>query len=574
MAFVPTIIENSATKNQLGQQILLQIAEMVEIRQFYEDGLWVWITKFVNNRRELIKDSQRTDDKGQMFGKDSYDGSPAAALGIWRDGMQGFLVSRSLAWFRSEMDNPFLNDDDNVRDFLQDYDLAMYSAFRKSNYYAVQGQWFGDAGSIGTATLFAEEDRTTGKIVFTPVHPREVFIAEDRFGFVDTVYRRFTMTARAMEKKFGFDSLSTKAKDNAKEHPHESHEIIHAVFPNTERFFGKKTPKNKPWRSVYVESEAGDNGEVANVLRDSGFDTNPYIVWRFRKNSDEIYGRSPAADALVEVFGLNQMGRTLLEAGQKSVSPPMNIPEEMRGQARITPDGKNYFTDPQKVISPVITGINYPIGIDQQERLQKLLDDKYRVNFFQLLTRAGVGKQRRTIEEILSMKSEQAVLMGPQIDQLYDEGLKRNFDIVSTIEDKAGRLPDPADYNLPDEFFEGGQININLTGPLAQAQKRLFKMEPIKNTLNELGPAAAVLGPEMLDVVNKDNLSEIIVEAGDFPQSAINSRAVRKEIRGARAAKLHQLEQQQLAIEAAKAVPALSKTVEPNSPAEALAGVV
>ena len=573
MAFVPTVIENSATKNQLGQKILLEMAKRAEIRRDYEDGLWVWITKFVNNRRERIKDDQRTDDKGQMYGKDSYDGSPAAALGIWRDGMQGFLVSRSLTWFRSEMDNPFLNDNDNIRIYLQDYDLAMYSAFRRSNYYAVQGQWFGDAGSIGTATLFAEEDRATGRIAFTAVHPREVFIAEDRFGSVDSVYRRFTMTARAMEQKFGINALSKKAQENAENHPNKEQEIIHAVFPNKDRIFGKKTSINKPWRSVYIESESGDSGEVANVLRDSGFDNNPYIVWRFRKNSDEIYGRSPAADALVEVFGLNQMGRTLLEAGQKSVSPPMNIPEEMRGQARITPDGKNYFTNPQNIISPVITGINYPIGIDQQERLQAILDDKYRVNFFQLLTRAGVGKQRRTIEEILSMKSEQAVLMGPQIDQLYDEGLKKNFDIVSNIEDRAGRLPDPADYNLPDEFFEDG-ININLTGPLAQAQKRLFKMEPIKNTLNELGPAAAILGPEVLDIVNKDAISEVIAESGDFPQVAINSREVRKEIRAARAAKQQQLEQQQLAIEAAKAVPGLSKTVEPGSPAEALAGVV
>jgi hypothetical protein len=576
MAFVETRIENSATVNQLGQKILLQMKVMAEERRYYEDGLWEHITKFVNPRRELIKDDQRSDARtqpGQRFGTYSYDGSPNSALGIWRDGMQGFLVSRSLAWFRSEMDNPFLNDNDNVRMFLQDYDLAMYSAFRKSNYYAVLGEWFGDAGSIGTATLFTEEDRRTRTSVHTVIHPREVFIAENKFGQVDTVYRRFLMTARQMQEKFGLNKISSKARDNAKNHPQKKHEIIHAVFPNDELFFGKKTVKGKLFRSVYVESESGDKGEVAHVLRDSGFSINPYSVWRFRKNSDEIYGRSPAADALVEVFGLNQMGKTLLEAAHQAVKPARNVPEEMRGQVRMSPDGNNYYSTPDRVISPIITGINYPIGIDQQERLQRLLDDKYRVNYFQMLTRAGIGKQRRTIEEILSMKSEQAVLMGPQIDQLYDEGLKKNFDKVSEIEDRFGNLPDPDDYNLPDEFYENGRININLTGPLAQAQKRLFRMEPITNTLNELGPAAAVLGPEMLDVINKDVLSEMIVESGDFPQAAVNSRETREAIRQARVQKQAEAQARQFAIEAAKAVP-MTKTVEPNSPVEALAGVV
>ncbi|HDY67581.1 MAG TPA: hypothetical protein ENH85_07310, partial [Candidatus Scalindua sp.] len=163
----------------LGQKLRLQMTTMAEIRKDYENGLWVDISRFVNPRREDITDSSRTNLKGQRHGKDVYDGTPKSALAIWADGMQGFLVSESLNWFRSEMDNPFLNEIDNVRIWLQEYDRAMYSAFRRGNFYSILGEWFRDAGSIGTATLYTEEDIKVGASVHTVIHPREAFIAEE-----------------------------------------------------------------------------------------------------------------------------------------------------------------------------------------------------------------------------------------------------------------------------------------------------------------------------------------------------------------------------------------------------------
>ncbi len=118
---------------------------------------------------------------------------------------------------------------------------------------------------------------------------------------------------------------------------------------------------------------------------------------------------------------------------------------------------------------------------------------------------------------------------------------------------------------IPDEILEsGGRINFILTGPLAPAQREIREREPIQKTLDVLSPAAAVLGPEMLDIVNKDELSEIIIEAGSFPQVAINSRDVRQAIRDARAEEKQKLEQQQLLIEAGKS-PNLLKAPEDGS---------
>lgn len=542
----------------LKEHITSRMKQLKDERRQYETGLWVDISRFVNPRREDISQDTLGRLKGQRRGKDVYDGTPGGALNTWADGMQGFLVSEALAWFRSEMADFGLNEIDEVLEWLQYYDMAMYSAFRRSNFYAVIGQWFRDAGSIGTATLYMEEDIVHRCVVFTTIHPREVFIAENKFGQVDTVYRNFMMTARQALDKFK-DKVSKAIKDNAVSNPEKNHEFVHAVFPNTDRLPDGLASNNKKFRSVYLE--------VGNeVVRDSGYDINPYAVWRFRKNSDEVYGYSPAADAIVEVFSLNQFGKTLIEAAQKSVQPPVNVPSEMRGHVRLTPSGYNYYDDPNRVITAVQERINYPVGIDQLERLQRSIEDKYRVEFFLMLARAT---REMTRYEVMERKGEKAVLLGPQVDQLYTEGLKKVFDIVSDIEDKGHRLP-----MLPPILRTyGGSINVTLTGPLAQAQKRLFKMQPIQDAINEIAPLAVTF-PEVRYKIKAMEVADEILEATNFPETLTRSN----EEATAMYQKDVQEQQQQKMMETAGAAAGsykgLTKKPEPGSPAEAIMGAM
>ncbi len=251
-------------------------------------------------------------------------------------------------------------------------------------------------------------------------------------------------------------------------------------------------------------------------MKEGGFDINPYAIWRYRKNSDEIYGRSPAADAIVEILKLNQIGKNMLEARHMAVQPPMNIPEEQRGSVQIKPKGRNYFTDTQRVISPVVTGINYPEGTEQEQRSQKIIENHYNVDMFLMLARA---EREMTAYEVAERKSEIAVLMGPQIDRLITEGLSKVFDIVSHIEERAGRLPPVPDILLE---YGGANIDIDFIGPFAQAQRRLFRIRPVTNAFSELIPIAEVR-PEILDRINFDELSEYVLESHNFPQDLIRS---------------------------------------------------
>jgi hypothetical protein len=230
----------------------------------------------------------------------------------------------------------------------------------------------------------------------------------------------------------------------------------------------------------------------------------------------------------------------------------------MRNNIRMSPNGYNYYEDPSRVVTAINQGIDYPVGIDQLERLQKSIEDKYRVEFFLLLARA---EREMTAYEIMERQSEKASLMGPQVGALYREGLKKVFDIFSEAEDSFGGFAELPE--LPPKA-ESSSINIVLTGPLAQAQSRMFRMQPIKNGINELAQISPIK-PEVLDRVNWDEMAEEILESLYFPQHLINSDEEVSNIREERAKAEQQAKAEQMMLEAAKVAPKFQKPVEQNS---------
>ncbi len=555
--------------DSLGKKIKLRQKMLEEEKNWYETRDYD-IARYVNPRRELIRDSQRLDDKGASRGKMAYSGEPSSALGIWTDGMQGHLVSQSLRWFKSIFGVPSINDIDEVQKYLQRYDEAMYGEFNSSNFYAVLPEWFRDAGSVGTATLYTEEVLGKGLAVMTVIHPREIFIAEDRYGNVDTVHRKFFLTARQAVDMFGDDRLNQSILDNAERHPEKRHEFLHAVFPNKERMFGSLLSTDKAISSVYLQKDGKPDVEDGEVVRESGYDINPYTVWRLRKNSDEIYGYSPAADAMVSIKKINQIAKNLLKASHLAVSPALNVPEHMRGNTEIMPDGHNYYDKSKDIITTINTSNNYPVAIDREDKIQRIIEDKYRVEFFLVLARS---EREMTATEIMERQAEKSVLLGPQVDRLEKEGIGNTFDIVSDLADKGGRLPEPPQIlidAIEEEKASGRKtpdIKIRLIGPLAQAQRRLFQMQPIKNGLNELAQAS-VLYPEVLDIVDPNKLGEKIADSTNMPQDIMRTDTELAEFQETRAREQQEAQQKQDLMGMADAYPKISKAPDEGSPAE------
>ena len=528
---------------ELADLIIKRQAQLEDLRLPWE-RLWQDIADYVVPVRANIK----SESKGTNRATKIYDGSPLAALELFADGLHGYLVSPSIQWFRLKMADPRLNAIPEVKEWLQETEKTLYSAFQRSNFYTTMGEFFIDAGSIGTSTIYSEEywpeNTTVSKILFHTRHCAEICIAENEQGIVDTVYRKYKIQARQAAKKFGKENLSLSLQNALEKNPFTEFEFIHALFPREERQLGKLNAKNKPFASYWLQLEG------KKMVLESGYDSNPFSVWRYRKASNEVYGRSPASTALSDIIGLNLISKTLLKAAELSVEPSYNVPSELMGKVRIRPRGMNYYDDEKRVISPVLSGINFPVGIDREDKKREIIQDHFKVDFFLMLSRA---ERQMTATEIIERQGEKAAVLGTAIGRLNYECLDPTIDRTFDIEYNAGRIDDPPDILLEQP---GARIDVDYMGPLAQAQKRLFQTQGIIRSLEGLKPILDV-NPDSADIVDWDDTARQVLESYGMPQKTIRSMDEVLGIREARA----QFQKQQLTMENMERIIQQSKTV-------------
>jgi hypothetical protein len=485
---------------------------------------------------------------GGRMGTKIYDATAQSALLLLADGLQGYLVSPSMKWFREKFEIEELDDTPDAKMWLEECDKHLYSVFAGTNFYEQMYSIFCDGGSIGTAILYLEEDLDTQKIVFNCLHPFTCYVQQDRYKRIDTIHRKFKLSAREAVKKFKDGNISQEIQEAADKDPDLEFVFIHAVWPNEDRYKNG----NKKYASVYFE----ENGK--EIIQEGGYDDNPYAVWRWRTNSNEIYGRSPSHDALVEISKLNQIGKDMLKASHIAVNPPMMVPWEFRGRARLTAGGLNYYRDANRPIQPVTSGINWPIGLDREDKIKEIIRKFFKVDFFLLLAQQ---ERQQTATEIIEKQGEKAAILGATIGRLNNELLNPVLDRVFNIEYRAGRLP-PIPEAL--QRFGGQLIRIDYMGPLAQAQRRLFQGQGIDLSMAKAMPMFE-MDPSSMDILNKDEIVREIFDANGMPTRLIHTHQEVEDIRQQRAQQQQQQQQMMMAAEAAKAAPGLSKPVAEDS---------
>jgi len=542
------------------------------------------VIRFVNHSRRSIK-VEGNSQKGKNTGVDVYDGTALAAANLAADGIHGYMCSSNIHWFdftlpgrlnfprtsgMRQWSGKRMDEYPEVKVWLDECEEVAYAAFLRSNFYEWHPGYIKEGITIGTPTALIEEDVGAGRIIFTMPHFRECYIAEDQFGVVDTLYRNYKISLKNLVQKFGQDkvfSLNTQFKGQYEKDPYAEKECLHAIFPRTDYDPSQADSKNKPVASIYMLMD----GHEKKILGESGYDDIPTVTWRWRKNNDEIYGRTPAWDAYVDIAQANQMGRTNLIASHKMVEPPMVAPEDLRGKVNNTPDGWTWIdgsVTKDKMPLPLNTNIQLPFTVEMQDRVGKAIKEHFHVDFFLMLYQAAFNKVDLTATQVIGMQGEQAAVLGTRIGRHQSEALNPIMDRVFNIEVRAGRMPE-----LPQILQDtpGTSIEVDYVGPLSQAQKRLFKTQSIRAGL-ELGAQISQVFPSSADIIDGDIAMKEALESVGFPAKAFRDPKTVKQIREIRQkdeAAAKDLE----AIEGlAKAGQKLTKKIEEGSPLDALTG--
>jgi hypothetical protein len=567
------------TDEDIAKDCLETLEHLRRIRQPYEEVIDDILT-YVYHSRRTVRNKHRQ--KGKKTGHDMYDSTGLHALGLLADGLAGYSISRAFRWFEYTLPGRFnfprtsgmrawagkrMDEYPDVREWLEACEEVMYAAFLRSNLYDQAPEIIRDAASIGTVTTIAEEDMMAGRIIFSLPHFREVFIAESAAGEVDTVFREYKLSLKQLVEKFGRDTMQDAIEgfdQTWERNRFEEMEIVHGIYPRTDYEPDKANARNKPFASVWVLKGK------KKLLNESGYDENPAITWRWRKNNDEYYGRSPAWHALIEIMRANQMGRTNLIAGHKMAEPPMVGPADLRGMVRSGPKGWTWIPGQvtrDRIPLPLQENIQMPFALDQQDRVDQKIREHYHVDFFLMLSQAAMENRNLTATQVIEMAGEKAAVLGPRIGRMETEALNPIHDRAFAIERRAGRIPEPPQILLD---YAGRDLEIDYMGPLSQAQKRLFKSQGIRAGLEAILPLAQI-APESIDAIDPDETARLLLESNGFPSKALRDKESIQELREMRQQQMMADKAVEQGTELAKAAPSLGKQIEEGSPMALLA---
>tara|TARA_R110002153_G_scaffold127799_1_gene275603 strand:- start:227 stop:1813 length:1587 start_codon:yes stop_codon:yes gene_type:complete len=460
-------------------------------------------------KADIVRKRSRGEKRMELI----FDGTALQAVDLLASSLHGMLTSGATPWFHLTLKDDQLGRDEEVQAWLEDTSSRMMRAITMSNFETEVHEMYVDLVVFGTGCMFVEMDNTS--LRFSTRHISEFYVAEDQYGIVDTVFRKYRLPARQAVQRFGLENVGKFIQKTFEKKPDEEVAILHSVMPRKERDPTKRDNKNMPFASVYICME------TKMVIQESGFQEFPYVVPRFLKATGEVMGRSPAMVALPDVKMLNLMSKTIIQAAQKLIDPPLLVPDDgFLLPVRTQPGGLNFFrSGTRDTITPLNTGANIPIGLSMEEQRRTAIRSAFYVD--QLLTG---GSPNMTATEVVQRQEERMRVIGPVLGRLMNEMLRPMIDRIFALMLRADMLA------TPPEVLQGLDVDVEYVSPLARAQKS-SSLNSTMQALEILLPLAQAL--PVAEHINADGLVNHIMDSLGVPKKVVNPQsevdAVREE---------------------------------------------
>jgi len=480
------------------------------------EGVWRDATSYIlPNRGDF------TATRGKGFSRTDliYDGTAPWANEQLAAGLAGFLTSPTERWFKLRFKDPEIDKRRDARQYLEAVEDIMYNdVFNapNTNFAPQSHELYMDLGAFGTSVMMIE-DRPGAPINFQTFHLGNCYIAEDGSGTVNTIYRMVTKTNRQLIDKYK-DKLSTRQIDAAMKKPYEEVACLHIVEPNDEFIPDGAKAINKKYASILILM---DKEKV--ILEESGFDMFPYVVPRWQKTAEEIYGRGPGGTAMPDIKMVNAMMKTIIRAGQKVTDPPLMVPDDgFMLPIRTTPAGLNFYRSGiQDRIEEFGNKGRIDIGLDLLQNRQEHIMRVYHVD---VLRMKEEGPQM-TATEVLQRREEKMRNIAPMTGRLQSEYTSPMIQRVYLICSRRKMFPE-----LPFDL-DNQEMKITYSSPVARAQ-RATQLQNVTRLLESFVPLINIK-PELADKFDGDGYFDWAHELLDAPTSVATSADKLKEKREA-----------------------------------------
>jgi hypothetical protein len=525
---------------------------------------WRDLTDYILPRRGrfFISDNNKGDKRNQKI----IDATGTMAARTLRSGMMAGVTSPARPWFRLGFSDPGIEEVPTVKQWLNVVETRMRNVFSRSNLYKALPIVYGDMGTFATGCMFVEEDMDT-VLRFTTFPIGSYGIANDSKGRVRVFYRDFQMTVRQIVEEFGMDpatnqidwtNISQTVKSAYENGQTETKiDICHIIKPNPYHNPKRLESKFKKFVSYYYErgSQSGDQVQGDMFLRERGYDYFPVLAPRWEVTGEDVYGTNcPGMTALGDIKQLQTGEIRSAQAIEKMINPPMVGPTSLKHkQVSILPGDITYVDDRDmgKGFRPAHE-VNFNIqALEQkQEQVRQRVSRAFYEDLFLML--ANSDRTQITATEIIELKEEKLLALGPVLEQIDQDLLDPLIDIAFIVMEQQGLIPEAP------EDIQGQDIKVEYISIMAQAQK-LAGIGNIERFIGFVGQLAA-LKPGALDNLDED---EAVASYGDLvgaPLKLIKTKDRVEQERMARAEAMMAQQQQEQAGAAVEAAKSLSQT--------------
>ena len=462
-SFVTT--SDMALKLQLDKKkYKSKVRQMEENRQDYLKR-WKAIRDYQLPYIGCFDDTADTTDYARRRDTNIYHSVAWQANQSFAAGVMSGLTPPSRQWFRLIWSNDTMKNHPEAGELLDKRMNILQDVLLKSNFYnAIHSAYLELA--FGQAPLAIFQDADTG-VHFVPFTVGTYMMENGPDGIVDTFCTKYEMTARQLADKFGADRLPSSIRAELENGGVKTkHKLWWLVEPN--RFHDRNKEVMDKYHMKYLSLYWLEEGEK-DFVDIGGFQEWPIPVARYLVTGSETYGKGPGWFAEGDSKGLQKLEKDDIIAVELGIKPPMAASATTAKQGINLTPGSYTVVERNEPVTPL-----FNVNVNLQHLQEKILDlqDRikraYSADLFMMLER--LEDKSMTAQEVLQRKQEQLQQLGPVVQRLQFEFLRKIIERVYNILDRAGILPQPEDAELA-LALSNEEVTIEYISPLAQAQK-------------------------------------------------------------------------------------------------------
>ena len=449
-------------------------------------------------------------------------------------GFFSHMFPPNTVWAKYRHPSPMIMANKNVANYFEEVSRIAHQILISSNFAQEEFQALLSLGCFGTNCLSVEEDDE--KIIkFRNYIIDEVRIDENHLHEVDTVARKYQLTGRQAILKFGEEALRLarldRILDNGEKYDETKFKFIQFVSPRKDYNIKSKKAVDKPFASYHVSMDSKE------IVKESGFDFNPFKVSRFMVGNEEIYGRSPMSMCLGTARRTNVVYRSMIIAAEHHANPQWLIPDDdsvsgmsSRAGAFIKWRATNPNGKPERLA---------PNGNPQlAKEIFDLHENQIKRQFFNHLFRPLDQYRNMTATEVQERMTTDLMSLSPFVSRYIEEHINPIMTHTYYILQKRKLLPE-----IPQELLKAPDFEVDYVGRLSLATKSFETMGAV-NTMRVFGELAQ-MNPEMLKSLENVDPDQLFREIWFANSSSMNALKDPMEVEQEREEKAEAMARQQ-----------------------------